>query len=1063
MNQILPLKFRQTLLFCLCFVFFCMLTPSVSIAQTSTAPKTGDGTGTNPYQIATLDNLYWLSQTGTVWGSYFIQTADIDATSSATWDNGKGFLPIGNGSTPFNGTYNGQGHTITGLTINRSDYTNVGLFGYLSGTVKNTGLIGSSITGYSAVGSVVGYNVSTGTITNCYNSGTVSGNASVGGVVGYNIGIITNCYNTGTVSGYQSSGGVDGYNIGTIANCYNTGTVSGDHYLGGMVGQNYLYGTITNCYNTGAVSGTGNYVGGIIGYNNVDATVTNCFNTANVSGPIYFGGVAGGSSGALNYCYWNATVIPISAGENKGTDNSIGKIATDMQSAAFVTLLNAHRGDGNSSWLFVSGDYPILVPLIIATAPSTGDGSSVNPYPIATLNNLYWLSQTSNVWSNSFIQTANIDAIATFTLDGGNGFSAIGNATIKFTGTYNGQDYTIKGLTINRSTTDAVGLFGSLAGTVKNCGLIGSSIIGWSSVGGVVGLNNSFGTVTNCYNTGAVNGQASVGGVAGTNNGNLTNCYNKGMVSGTADYVGGLTGTNNAGTITNCYNKGTISGTSAIGGVAGLNSTGTFTNCYNSGGVSGKASAGGVVGYFTSGTLNYCYWNTTVYATGVGYNNGTNNSTGKTAAEMQSADFVTLLNANKGDGNSSWVLVYGSYPTFGIASAITYNLNGGTNNPANTATYTHGIGLILSNPTQTDYVFDGWYDNVSLSGTPVLFISASSIVDVALYAKWSACVAPAIGDGTSTNPYQIATLGNLYWLSQTNTVWDKSFIQIEDINAASTSIWDNGSGFSPIGNSKTLFIGTYNGQGHTITGLTVNRSSTDSIGFFGSLGTNGTVKNIRLIASSIKGNSYVGGVVGVNNGILTYCHNTGTISGNIGKVGGVVGNNSSGTITNCYNTGAASGTNHGGVVGNNSGILNYCYWNTTIYATGVGYNSGTNNSTGKTKIEMQSADFVTLLNAKKGDGNSSWILVSDGYPVFGSTVTGIYTINASSFKIYPNPATGYIIVQGVEKGTALLYDLNGRVVINQAISGTTTINLSTLAKGIYTLYINGQTVKVIKQ
>ena len=371
--------------------------------------------------------------------------------------------------------------------------------------------------------------------------------------------------------------------------------------------------------------------------------------------------MVGYNCGTLNYCYWNATVILIGDGENKGTDNSVGKNTTDMQSAAFVTLLNANRGGGNSSWLLVSGGYPTLVPLIVATTPATGDGSSVNPYQIATLNNLYWLSQTSNVWSNYFIQIANIDAAASFTLDGGNGFSPIGNATTKFAGIYNGQGYTIKGLTINRSTTDAVGLFGTLEGTVKNIGLISSSISGYSSVGGVVGLNNSSGTVTNCYSKGIVSGYNSIGGVAGTNNGILTNCYNTGAVSGTADYVGGLTGTNNAGAITNCYNMGNISGTSAIGGVAGLNSAGTFTNCYSTGAVSGTASVGGVVGYASGGILNYCYWNATVFATGVGYNNGTNNSTGKTTAEMQSADFVTLLNANKGS-YSSWVLVYGSYP-----------------------------------------------------------------------------------------------------------------------------------------------------------------------------------------------------------------------------------------------------------------------------------------------------------------------------------------------------------------------------------------------------------------
>ena len=443
-------------------------------------------------------------------------------------------------------------------------------------------------------------------------------------------------------------------------------------------------------------------------------------------------------------------------------------------------------------------------------------------------------------------------------------------------------------------------------------------------------------------------------------------------------------------------------------------------------------------------------------------------------------------------------------PTFGIASAITYNLNGGTNNPANTATYTHGIGLTLNNPTQPGYAFDGWYADASFTGTPILAIPATSISDVTLHAKWSACVAPTTGDGTSTNPYQIATLGNLYWLSQTNSVWDKSFIQIADIYATTTSSWNNGSGFSPIGNSTSNFTGTYNGQWHTIIGLTINRSSTDIVGFFGSLGTNGTVKNIGLIASSIKGNSYVGGVVGVNNGILAYCYNTGTISGSIGNVGGVVGNNSSGTITNCYNTGvvsgtewgiggvagnnmgitsncyntgtvngingdvggvagynqssgtitncyntgAVSGTNHGGVVGYNVGILNYCYCNTDVYATGVGYNSGTDNCVGKTTAQMQSADFVTLLNANKGS-YSSWVLVSGGYPTFGYVIT--YNLNGGT----NNSANPAIHAYGVEltlSNPTKTFNIFGGWFDNAGFTGTAITAISATATSDVTLY-----------
>ena len=77
-----------------------------SFAQTATPPA-GDGTESNPYEIATLENLYWLSQSDTAWDKHYIQTADIDAAPTSGWDNDSGFTPIGNKNTEFSGTYNG--------------------------------------------------------------------------------------------------------------------------------------------------------------------------------------------------------------------------------------------------------------------------------------------------------------------------------------------------------------------------------------------------------------------------------------------------------------------------------------------------------------------------------------------------------------------------------------------------------------------------------------------------------------------------------------------------------------------------------------------------------------------------------------------------------------------------------------------------------------------------------------------------------------------------------------------------------------------------------------------
>ena len=116
-----------------------------------------------------------------------------------------------------------------------------------------------------------------GTVKNLTVSGTVTGDYYVGGIVNENSGTVTNSYNTGKVSGSSSDyvGGVVGDNSGRVVNSYNTGAVSGSKNVGGVVGYNYSGGNVTNCYNTGSFS-DGTYTGGVVGYN-ISASVANCY------------------------------------------------------------------------------------------------------------------------------------------------------------------------------------------------------------------------------------------------------------------------------------------------------------------------------------------------------------------------------------------------------------------------------------------------------------------------------------------------------------------------------------------------------------------------------------------------------------------------------------------------------------------------------------------------------------------------------------------------------------------------------------------------------------------
>ena len=128
------------------------------LAQTATAPSFGDGSSGSPYQISTLNHLYWITQNSSEWDKYYIQTANIDAFSTSGWDSDSVFSPIGNNSTKFTGSYDGDGYIINGLTIDRSSTNYIGLFGYTDGaTIQDLGVTNVNIKGKRYVGGLVGY------------------------------------------------------------------------------------------------------------------------------------------------------------------------------------------------------------------------------------------------------------------------------------------------------------------------------------------------------------------------------------------------------------------------------------------------------------------------------------------------------------------------------------------------------------------------------------------------------------------------------------------------------------------------------------------------------------------------------------------------------------------------------------------------------------------------------------------------------------------------------------------------------------------------------------------
>ena len=216
---------------------------------------------------------------------------DINITLDKNIDlTGKGWTPIGTSfDNSYKGTFDGGGHTITGLAVTTNDQF-VGLFGYLNraGMVKNVVMEGIQITSnhmFGCTGGVVGY--SWGTIENCSVSGSVSGTDCVGGVVG-------------------------SQKAGSIIGCSSSATVKGKHYVGGVAGEKW--GTMTACYATGNVtleiaSQKNNFGGGVVGLNG-GSRVLACYATGNVTstgsstGNVHIGGLFGDSYTTVTACYW---------------------------------------------------------------------------------------------------------------------------------------------------------------------------------------------------------------------------------------------------------------------------------------------------------------------------------------------------------------------------------------------------------------------------------------------------------------------------------------------------------------------------------------------------------------------------------------------------------------------------------------------------------------------------------------------------------------------------------------------------------------------------------------
>ena len=543
----------------------------------------GRGTAEKPYVIRTtaeLDLLATRVNNGNEYkNTYFVLGADIAYDGSVE----NNYTPIGDNTHPFSGTFDGQGHTISGIRI--SDTNGItgedkAIFGMVDGTVKNLVVSDCCIEAYNTIGGIVA-TLQSGTIENCHvlSDVTLSGNAYVGGIAARNDG--------GTIKGCTCAATI----MGTEANEWNA------EWLGGIacsVTENGGIPTLTDNLFTGTISGDLlDYIGAIVGMDNCDETIlTNNYHTCSDMGGVGNEGSATGSDvdGATI-----AYELP-EANAAMGAPGSTYAEGTDYEG---ITVFE--------NGLVYNGQF-------YSPSPWSGNGTEDDPYIIYTPEGLDQLASrvnSGNDYNGKFFALgADITydkTVLTLDLDGEEGldsnFPGIGidnENQNPFVGSLDGRGHTISGIVINRPNYQYVGLFGYAIGEyIKNLTLANSDITGKDYVGGIVGSASHSANIENCHVTSdvTVSGQFNVGGIVGVHS-TIQGCTSAATVSG-SEYVGGILGHGTNSTVRDCLylgNSVTATSNRSVGAIVG-NYEGTMDNNYHTyyghGGVGSNGSATG--------------------------------------------------------------------------------------------------------------------------------------------------------------------------------------------------------------------------------------------------------------------------------------------------------------------------------------------------------------------------------------------------------------------------------------------------------------------------------------
>jgi len=583
---------------------------------------------------------------------------------------------------------------------------------------------------YNAIGGLVGKTDPFNTVSTSFFVGVLSGCGTTGGIVGINEGKIDQCYFSGTGSG-DEIGGISSDNYGEITNCYSSGEIEyySDHRCanteGGIVANNYE-GIVNNSYSSIIPDRRYPIIGGVIG-SDVRGSSNNCYYSLDI-----FHKVGSELNQDIQFG------APLSFDEMRNQDsfedwdfNTIWKI---NESTSFPMLTNLHNipkilpdlgmvADLNSQYLDTIDlaighsaafelieapeemllnenviswqpielsfqSHPVTIKVVDSLGFSAtysypisvfdyapGSGTAEDPYQIASAEHLYWLSQDSSVWDSHFIQTVDIDLSESKNWNGGRGFTPIGNNDKPFTGVYDGNDFDIDSLFMEKDRNDFYnvepsGLFGVTENAeLSRISMVSSTIESWGSdrVGGIVG-HARFTTVDSCIVTNInVHGGWAIGSIVGEAE-NCTISVVKADGEVRAGVGGGVVGISNVTTISNCQSRVSVrSANGPAGGIVGVNGENSaITNSYSlSKSVKGEEAIGGVAGK-NHGTISESYFYGTVYGdnpgglAGSNYGEITNCFSAGQSIEKFDADFG-FFNALGGFVGTNYGTISNSY------------------------------------------------------------------------------------------------------------------------------------------------------------------------------------------------------------------------------------------------------------------------------------------------------------------------------------------------------------------------------------------------------------------